>query len=68
MAAITSAITSASPALLPSNIRRKRTLVSAIGEPPTSVVTYYFRRTDGTRGNVNAPEDVPVGAVIERVV
>lgn len=29
--------------------------------------TYYFRRTDGTRGNTTSLGSIPAGAVIERI-
>lgn len=33
-----------------------------------AVTTYYFRRTDGTRGNTTALASIPAGAVVERIV
>lgn len=34
----------------------------------TSVVLYFFRRTDGTRGSTADLASIPAGAVIERQV
>jgi hypothetical protein len=43
-------------------------IVSSVSVPLGGTTTYYFRRTDGTRGNATSIGSIPAGAVVERIV
>lgn len=65
MAEITSTLSS-SPTAAPLGtgvVRRK--CASAIPVSPGAVTTYYFRRTDGSRGSATSADNIPTGAVVE---
>lgn len=71
MAAVTTTITSTTGpgAPLPTNVVRRRSATTAIQSSGGSLITtYYYRETNGTRGSTTTLGDIPVGAVVERVV
>lgn len=71
MAAITTTIRpgTASGAPLPTTGMRARFLVSPLPvTPSTSVTTYFYRTTGGTRGSTTSVGAIPAGAIVERVV
>jgi hypothetical protein len=43
-------------------------IVSSVSVPLGAITTYYFRRTDGTRGSATSIGSIPAGAVVERIV
>lgn len=70
MAAITTEIisTGASTAPLPTNILRARVVASDIRTSSVTLVTYYYRNTNGSRGSTTDSDAVPNGAVVELTI